>query len=167
VTEPRCPRIQIAGVLDLDEACMLARLGVDAIGLPLRLAVHPEDVTEAEAAHIVRELGGAARTVLITYLTDPGEISDFCDDLGVTNVQLHADVPPAALAELKARRPDIYVIKSLIVPPAPDAGQMERLENQVRALTPHCDAFLTDSFDPVSGATGATGKTHDWSVSRP
>lgn len=165
MTERTCPRIQIAGVHDLDEAQMLARAGVDSVGLPLRLAHHPEDVTEAVAADIVRGLASAARAVLITYLTDPGAICEFCDALGVTDVQLHADMQPAALAELKARRPDLYVIKSVIVPPAPDRAAMQHLEAQVQALAPHCDAFLTDSFDPSTGATGATGKTHDWSVS--
>jgi phosphoribosylanthranilate isomerase len=28
------------------------------------------------------------------------------------------------------------------------------------------DAFITDTFDPETGASGATGKTHDWEVSR-
>ena len=27
------------------------------------------------------------------------------------------------------------------------------------------DAFITDSFDPDTGAIGATGKVHDWQVS--
>lgn len=28
------------------------------------------------------------------------------------------------------------------------------------------DAFLLDTFDPVTGASGATGKIHDWGISR-
>jgi phosphoribosylanthranilate isomerase len=28
------------------------------------------------------------------------------------------------------------------------------------------DAYITDTFDPETGASGATGKTHDWRVSR-
>ncbi|MBA3782567.1 MAG: phosphoribosylanthranilate isomerase, partial [Nocardioides sp.] len=27
------------------------------------------------------------------------------------------------------------------------------------------DMFITDTFDPATAAKGATGKTHDWSVS--
>ncbi|MBU1002141.1 MAG: phosphoribosylanthranilate isomerase [Proteobacteria bacterium] len=162
----RCPRIQIAGVLDREEALLLARLGVDSIGLPLRLAVHPEDISEAEAASIVHTLPGGVRAVLITYLTAPDEISALCDTLGVTCVQLHADMTAATLATLKATRPELYVIKSLIVPPAPDAKAMRRMEQRVLALAGHCDAFLTDTFDPSTGATGATGKVHDWAVSR-
>ncbi len=28
------------------------------------------------------------------------------------------------------------------------------------------NAFITDTFDPATGAEGATGKTHDWNISR-
>ncbi len=28
------------------------------------------------------------------------------------------------------------------------------------------DAFITDTFDPATGASGATGKTHEWGISR-
>jgi phosphoribosylanthranilate isomerase len=26
--------------------------------------------------------------------------------------------------------------------------------------------FITDTFDPSTGASGATGKTHDWDISK-
>jgi phosphoribosylanthranilate isomerase len=54
------------------------------------------------------------------------------------------------------------VIKSLIVGMHDD----KTLEAMVRELSPFVDAFITDTFDPESGASGATGKTHDWRVSR-
>ena len=28
------------------------------------------------------------------------------------------------------------------------------------------DLFITDTFNPSTGASGATGKTHDWKISR-
>lgn len=31
---------------------------------------------------------------------------------------------------------------------------------------PWVDAFITDTFDPRTGACGATGLTHDWTISR-
>ena len=40
------------------------------------------------------------------------------------------------------------------------------LENMIRELSPFIDAFITDTFDPETGASGATGRTHDWRVSR-
>jgi len=33
-------------------------------------------------------------------------------------------------------------------------------------LSQFVDAFITDTFDPDTGAEGATGKTHDWNVSK-
>ena len=33
-------------------------------------------------------------------------------------------------------------------------------------MSGYVDAFITDTFDPVTGASGATGKTHDWEISR-
>ena len=40
------------------------------------------------------------------------------------------------------------------------------LEVMVKELSPLVNAFITDTFDPKTAASGATGKTHDWSVSR-
>lgn len=160
-----CPRVQVAGVRDLDEALMLARLGVDSVGLPLRLAVHAPDVTEAQAARIVAALPPGLLAVCITYATDPVEVDALCRAVGTAAVQLHAPMPPAALAALRARRPDLYIIKSVIVPPAPEPALREALLAEARALAGHCDALLTDSLDPASGATGATGRVHDWGVS--
>ena len=59
-------------------------------------------------------------------------------------------------------RPSLEVIKSLVV--AKDNYSL--LEEMVNTLSPWVDAYITDTFDPVTGAEGATGKTHDWSVSR-
>ena len=33
-------------------------------------------------------------------------------------------------------------------------------------LAPLVDGFITDTYAPETGASGATGRTHDWTVSR-
>lgn len=48
--------IQVAGVHDLAEALALRAAGVHAMGLPLRLPVNAEDLTEPEAAQLVAEV---------------------------------------------------------------------------------------------------------------
>ncbi len=60
--------IQIAGVKDAAEAKLLRHCGVRYLGFPLRLAVHPEDLTEKEAAGIIQTLKPPTFGVLITYL---------------------------------------------------------------------------------------------------
>ena len=151
-------RVQVAGVRGPDEARMLLECGVDLLGFPLRLPVHAPDLTEPEAREVIAAAGPAA-CVLITYERDPAAIVELCRFLNVGAVQLHADVPPGVLARLRAIAP-LFVIKSYVVGRedlGPDAG--------VQAYSPVCDAFITDTFDPATGASGATGRVHDWAVS--
>jgi phosphoribosylanthranilate isomerase len=76
-------------------------------------------------------------------------------------VQLHGDVTVLELGRLKSLAPGVTVIKSLVV----NDYNLPELESSVFKLSPHVDAFVTDTYDPVSGACGATGKTHDWDIS--
>ncbi len=154
--------VQIAGVHDVEEAELLVACGVDFVGLPLRLKQNPDDCSDAEGARICEALAGRAETVLITYLLDPGEIAGLARRLGVGWVQLHGEIQPAAVVRLREEAPELAIAKSLIV----REGQASRLEAALDAYVPVVDAFLTDSFDPRTGAEGATGHTHDWQVSR-
>ncbi|MCD6204449.1 MAG: Smr/MutS family protein [Candidatus Marinimicrobia bacterium] len=154
--------VQIAGIIDRAEAGMLLEAGADLLGFPLRLPVNKEDLSEAEAADIIREIPDSRRAVLITYLDRADEIISFCDELGTPTVQLHGPIAPKELRRLKRKRPDMNVIKSLVV----RGDNRDQLFSDLEKLGPIVDAFITDTYDPVTGATGATGKTHDWSISR-
>lgn len=156
------PFIQAAGVRDAAEARMLAQAGFTHLGFPLRLPVHAPDLAEAAAREVIRGLAPGVGTVLVTYLAAPGEILELADYLGAGWVQLHGDLDPGAAAALRAARPGLGLIKSLVVGRGRDAG----LLGLARKFAPSVDAFITDSFDPASGACGATGRTHDWAVSR-
>ena len=154
--------IQIAGVIDAAEAQMLQQCGVRYLGFPLRLPVHREDLTEEEAAAIITSLAPPVFGVLITYLDEASEIAAFCRALGARIVQLHGDIDRDELKRLKTLDPNLTVIKSLVIGMRDDKA----LEATVSELSPFVDAFITDTFDPKTGASGATGKTHDWRVSR-
>ena len=154
--------IQIAGVIDAAEAQMLRQCGVRYLGFPLRLPVHREDLTEEKAAAIIKSLAPPVFGVLITYLSGASEIAAFCHALGARIVQVHGDIDRDELKRLKTLDPNLTVIKSLVVGMRNDKA----LEAMLRELLPFVDAFITDTFDPKTGASGATGKTHDWRVSR-
>jgi phosphoribosylanthranilate isomerase len=154
--------IQIAGVMDAAEAEMLQQCGVRYLGFPLRLPVHREDLTESDAAMIIKGLVPPAFGVLITYLAEANEIAAFCHALGARIVQLHGEIDHGELKRLKTLAPSLTVIKSLVVGMHDD----QTLEVMVSELSPFVDAFITDTFDPKTGASGATGKTHNWRVSR-
>jgi phosphoribosylanthranilate isomerase len=153
--------IQVAGVIDQAEAEMLVRCGVRYLGFPLRLAVHKEDLSEEAASSIMRSLKPPARGVLITYLDQADGIVELCDSLGASIVQLHGDMEPSALRQIKERRPNLSIIKSLVI----GLHSVERLLDIVESTASHVDAYITDTFDPRTGATGATGKVHDWRLS--
>jgi phosphoribosylanthranilate isomerase len=154
--------IQIAGVIDAAEAQMLQQCGIRYLGFPLRLPIHREDLTEEEAAAIIKSLTPPVFGVLITYLDEASEVAAFCHALGARIVQLHGDIERDELKSLKTLDPNLIVIKSLVI----GMGDDKALEAMVRELSPFVDAFITDTFDPKTGASGATGKTHDWRVSR-
>ena len=154
--------IQIAGIINQQEADMLLDAGVDLLGFPLRLPVNKEDLSEDEAHKIIKRLTDKNRAVLITYLNDADEIIAFCDKLGAGIVQLHGAIEQKDLNIIKRNRPDLKIIKSLVV----REDNREQLLRDIERFGDMVDAFITDTFDPESGASGATGKIHDWSISR-
>jgi phosphoribosylanthranilate isomerase len=154
--------VQIAGVIDAAEARLLLDCGVRYLGFPLRLPVNPEDLTDREAAAIIRDLPPDAHGVLITYLDRAVDIVELCGELGARIVQVHGAIAAAELARVKVLDPGLAVIKSLVV----GLQEPAALQAEAERLAPWVDAFITDTFDAATGATGATGRTHDWSVSR-
>ena len=157
------PLVQIAGVIDKPEAEMLIDAGVDFLGFPLRLTVNKEDLTEAEAAALIRGFGARAKGVLITYLSKADEIVQFCRELGAGIVQLHGPVPTAELAAVKRMAPDLLVLKSLVVREDRNEDDLRRLVGETAEWV---DAYITDTFNPATGQEGATGLTHDWRISQ-
>lgn len=154
--------IQIAGIRGLEEARMVLRAGADWLGFPLRPEHHDEDLPEAEAEAVIASLGIGERAVLITYLDRASEIAGLADRLGCRRVQLHGDITAAETRRLKQSRAGLFLIKALVVRPA----NLDALLRDAREFGPCVDAFITDTWDPQTGARGATGKTHDWAASR-
>lgn len=154
--------VQAAGIIDEEEARLLMRCGVKYLGFPLRLGYHKEDLTEEYAAQIIKSLPPPFFGVLITYLDTAADIVDFCRYTGASIVQLHGDISREELIKVKELNSGLSVIKSLVV----TGSNSEELTMLIKATHPYVDAYITDTFDPDTGAMGATGKTHDWQVSR-
>lgn len=154
--------IQIAGIIDKKEADLLIECGIKYLGFPLRLPVNEEDLSEDKAADIISELPNNIRGVLITYLNKADEIYAFLHKLKTNFIQLHGNVSQFEVKKLKSLMPNVFIIKSLVVNYHPK----EELKQTVEELAEVCDAFITDTYNPKTGATGATGLTHDWNISR-
>ena len=154
--------IHVAGIIDAVEAELLIACGVRNLGFPFVLGYHEEDLSVDAAAAIVSRFRGRATFFLITYLDRAADIVALCGKLGVQTVQLHGDVDIGELEALRRAEPALRIIKSLIV----RSDNEETLRRTVARFAPHVDIFITDTFDPETGASGATGKTHDWQVSQ-
>ena len=154
--------IQIAGVLNQKEADLLVSLEVPYIGFPFRLDFHREDLSPEQGKLIIKRLPPETRAVLITYLRQAGEVAELSDYLGTGVVQLHGDITANEVMKLRTSRRDLKIIKSVIIGKSP----LPQLFGLLEQFYPVVDAFITDTHDPVSGATGATGKIHDWEISR-
>jgi len=153
--------VQIAGVIDEPEAHVLAECGVDLIGFPLGAECGAGNAIESAAREIVRSIRPPACGVVITYLGGADDVVALCRSVGAAAVQLHGDMGIEELRRLRELSRELVVIKTLVV-----RGGFESLAGDVDRFAPFVDAFLTDTFDESTGRWGATGKTHDWSVSR-
>jgi phosphoribosylanthranilate isomerase len=153
-------RVQIAGISSLDDALAAERAGADALGFTVRLptGVHDE-LTEAKARGIIAALSPFIASVAITYVDSARAAVDLCRYLGVTALQLHGPFPTQELPLIRAALPHLKLIRAVHVT-GPEAIA------QARALERRVDALILDTYDPTTDRHGATGKTHDWSISR-
>jgi len=154
--------IHVAGVIDLAEAQVLIDCGIRYLGFPLVLDHHKEDLTIDAAAAIVSKFRNHATFFLITYLNRARAIHELCHALSVDMVQLHGETSVEQIQLLRQEAPKLRIIKSLIV----RGGDAGPLIDEVQRYEPTVDSFITDTFDPVAGASGATGRVHDWEISR-
>jgi phosphoribosylanthranilate isomerase len=153
-------RVQIAGVSSLEEAMAAEQAGADALGFTVRLPTGIHDgLTEAKARGLIAVLPPFVTSVAITYVDDAREAIDVARYLGVAAIQLHGDFPPSELPMIRAALPHLKIIKAVHVG-GPEAAAL------VRPFERRVDAFILDTYDPETGRHGATGKTHDWQISR-
>lgn len=154
--------IQIAGIIDEAEARMVLNAGATHLGFPFRLDFNQEDLTEDQAAQIIKNLQIQEKSVLITYLDKSDEIIGLAGFLGCKTVQLHGPISLRELEKLRNDAPQLGIWKSLVV----KNDNVDELTQMVTLIENLADAFITDTFNPETGASGATGKTHDWKVSQ-
>jgi len=154
--------IQVAGIRHEAEARMLAEAGVDWLGFPFGLDVHTEDLPPQEAGRIIGELPRPPHCLLITYHDAADELVRLGDRLGVDGIQLHGPIRTREVRRLRELRPRWFLVKSLVIRP----DNLADLRADIGTFSRLVDAFITDTYDPATGASGATGRTHDWTVSR-
>jgi phosphoribosylanthranilate isomerase len=157
---PWPPRIQVAGVSSLEEALFCRSVGVDALGFTLSIpsGIH-DGLTVGTARVIIEHLPVDIVPVVITYLQSAQQACGLVHEVRGKAVQFHGGIDADELERFRADCPGVKVIGVVTV-----SGE-QVLEQAAEFRPPLWDALLLDSFDPGTGRIGATGITHDWSLS--
>ena len=176
--------VQVYEVQTPSEAEMMIQLGVDHIGSVILSEASWKDsqirdtvrvVGETEARSSLIPLFSNSDAILRTLDYYQPDIVHFCE--AMTNQDSLFETC-GALVEIqkgvKARFPEIGIMRSVPIPRPGDAASFSSLE-VARIFEPVSDYFLTDTLltatsgalpddQPVSGFVGITGQTCDWDM---
>jgi phosphoribosylanthranilate isomerase len=141
--------IKICGITTVDEARLVARSGVDAIGVNL-VPSSKRRVDDETARAIASAVRGEVEVVAVVADLPPDELVTLGARLGVDSVQLHGSEPPEALERLLPR-----AYKALRIATAADVELASGYGGS---------RLLVDA--KVDGTLGGTGHVFDWSLVR-
>ncbi len=155
-------KIQIYTMQTPDEARAVAALGVDHIGITPSQRGLPGEVNFAAARAIVTAAGPAVVKVVLSVESDPGAIVAMVRAVQPDVLHLcglAGAVPPEVVRALRSQIPGTGIMQAVSV------GGPEAVET---ALTYQdvADYLILDTQAPDIAGIGASGKTHDWAVSR-
>jgi phosphoribosylanthranilate isomerase len=141
---------------------MSARLGADHVGVAVdEDGLAPDGVSVSDAKSILSALPPTATRLALTLSRDPDEVEYVAGEVNPAILHIGADlasVAPGHVERLKRRFPDVAIMRA--VPVEGRDAIAAALE-----LARVADYLLLDTRDRTTGKIGATGRTHDWSLS--
>ncbi|HUC11886.1 MAG TPA: phosphoribosylanthranilate isomerase [Stellaceae bacterium] len=154
--------VQIYEVQTPEEAMALSALGVDHIGVLVGEGAFPRELPAEQVLAIFAATPARSRRVALSLSPDLTEVLRVIRETRPDIIQVQAsieDLPPASLREVKARYPQVAIMRAI---PIVDAGCVEVARSHLGVA----DFLLLDSYDPQSRQFGALGRAHDWALSR-
>jgi phosphoribosylanthranilate isomerase len=145
-----------------DEACAVARLGVDHIGITPADRGLPGEVDFATARAICDAAGDSAVKVALSVEMDLDAIEGMVRAVRPDVLHLcglAGGVPPGAVRDLRERLPGVTIMQAISVA-GPDAIETALVYQDV------ADYLILDTQAPGIAGIGASGVTHDWAISR-
>lgn len=155
-------KIQIYTMQSPDEARAVAALGVDHLGVTPSCLGLPGEVDFATARQIVEAVRGLAVSVALSVEADLAAIEAMVQAVQPDILHLCAlegALPPVAVQILRARLPGLPIMQAISVT-GPEAVEMALAYQAV------ADYLILDTQAPDIAGIGASGQTHDWSISR-
>lgn len=154
--------VQIYGVTCPEDAVLVSSLGPDHVGVVLDEGFETWDgVDERTAQAIVSELSDV-EVVALSLSTERDRILATVDTVRPSLLHLAGVFGKLSLDLLASLKQDIAPIRLMVTVPVIDGASITGAQE----LSHVSDYLLLDSAHPQSGQVGATGLTHDWSLSR-
>ena len=140
--------IKVCGMRDSDNIRSVEALGIDYMGFIFW--PHSKRYVAERPDYLPRQ----AKRVGVFVDSDVENIIRHVDDYGLNAIQLHGHESPDYIMTLKAKLPDLPVIKAFNIATSDDIEQTRGYEGLA-------DYFL---FDTKGKAVGGNGEKFDWSV---
>jgi phosphoribosylanthranilate isomerase len=152
--------VQIYGITTEQDAAEVDRLQPDAVGVVLDEGVPTWDSVDAPTARAIVASLRHVRVVALSLSTDADRILATVKTIGPDIVHLaRADaIDDATLQRIRAK---VEPAQLLLTVPVDGPGALD----VARRLSEVGDSLLLDTKHPDTGVVGATGHTHDWSIS--
>jgi len=155
-------KIQIYTMQSIEEALAVVALGVDHIGITPSNSGLPGEVDYKTARSIVDAVGSSAVSIALSVESNLDSIEKMVKEVqpdilhlcGLENTLLPDDV-----RTLRERLSDIPIIQAVSVA-GPEALDVALAYQDVS------DYLILDTQTPDIAGIGASGKTHDWNISR-
>ncbi len=156
--------IQIYAFTTIEQAQAAVALGVDQIGfIAGRYKLVHGELSFGEARRLAESLPSQAVRVALTMAADVDEIVRMAEAVGPDIVHISSDldaIGPAAMERLRKRLPkSVRLMKAL---PVEDEGSIAIAQR----FAPVSDLLLLDTQGPGLPGVGASGRIHDWNISR-
>jgi phosphoribosylanthranilate isomerase len=152
--------VQVYGITTTEDAAEVDRLRPDSVGVVLDEGVPTWDSVDADTARAIVTALPHVRVVALSLSTEPDRILATFKTIGPDIVHLaRADaIDDATLQRIRAKIEPAQLMLTVPVD-GPDAIDVARRLSEVG------DCLLLDTKHPDTGVVGASGHTHDWSVS--
>ena len=155
--------VQIYAMKTPEEARLTLEAGADMLGVVVGLHERtPDEVNFEQAQRIFAAIPPTCTRVGLTIETRLDTIIQMAEATEPDILHLSGPIdklPPDRVADLRRRLPGLPIMQALPVT-GPEAVDL------ALAYERTSDYFLLDTNDETLNVIGATGATHDWSVSR-
>jgi phosphoribosylanthranilate isomerase len=152
--------VQIYGVTTAEDAAEVDRLGPDSVGIVLDEGIDTWDSVDVDMARRIVSAVTQSRVVALSLSTDPDRALATAQVLGpdILHLARAVEMETAALERIRASVSPAQLMVTVPVHGAdsiPLAGRLAWV----------ADYLLLDTKHSETGIVGATGQTHDWSLS--